>query len=1230
MSYRARTFIAAAACLLGAAVPARATNLAPYVSRTSTGSVTLAWTAAGGPYTTVFSTSPSFAPSSVNAAAGSASANYSPLNPDTTYYFRVKITAEGDSQYSPVSTATWVAAPGGIFSLSSYFTADSSFTAGASIGWNTNGNPDWTAYDLRYSTDSLFIPSAVSLKGYPPVVMGGLNANTTYYFQVRARGVSGTLTAYTPSISTATLALKLTGLSAAVHETSATLSWTAINGASQAERSEGYRLNLYTDPSLSSVFRTLTLPAVTVSTTLAELASNTTYYYRAGALNLPGMPNLVEPRSFTTLSPIPQNLTRIAVADGSAKLAWKALAAGAAQGYRLEASTTNFIAGGLVHSSVSYRLDLSTLTLTTIDPNTTYYFRVGSLNKAGAPNYSGSQSSVTLALPVAEYLTDTSAAPQEITVSFTPMSESPQAFACEGYRLEGSTLPSAWTGGGGGAISSVTYTYQDQLRSLTLPGLIPNTTYYLRLATLNWELTPNYTILSSTKTGFPGLLNAVALDVWNSTASAGISFIPGIAAEGHVAEASVSRFFNPVYKSSAAFGAPVSNLLISGLAPNTVYYFRAGALYNGTTVYSNTVPESRQTLPQPLTGLMIPAVFQSSITVAWTPRPGGPQSATAESYLLEASTGPAFSPVLSSSRTADINLGRLTIVSGLNPNTSYYFRAGTVNQEGSVNYAVTLPTSTMANQPGRPPMDLIFAVTPLTMTINWLPASNPADTLYLVRISSNSPFTAPVFSFSTTNNYTLFTGLEPNTTYYPEITAYNRLNRPSPVVAFPPMATGAYDPEPVGYSGLGISSVTLNWTDAVAPFNPAGTKYLAYVSSSSDFTGTVLSSITPGFAASFGGLVSNASYYLRVSALNLTGIPTDPAVFLGTALTLPATAYVLPARQTFTGLKIDGFTLNWADNGNSSHTVYNILVSTYNSEISALDNFSSWTSTRAEQGVNALSWTAKDLDIGATYWAQIQAQGQTGTTTDFVLTSTITTSRASSGSTPVTQDTRVELQASYGLISVLIPAGSLGGYTNITMQPESVFMPERSAVSVLQPTGIGLKINYSPPVLVRSAITITLPYRTSDLPGEMQPQAERARLILALFDETNAIWVPLPSVSDTANNRVIGQTWHLSTFQLMQASPEAGLSAVKIYPNPYRPNSVSDVMHFTNMTPNAKVRIYTFLGELVRELKADVNGMAHWDGFNSAGRKTASGIYIAFIQSKDKKSSKSFKVAIER
>ncbi len=1212
MFYKAKTLLAAAACLLAAAISARATDLAPYVYQASTGSVNFTWANPGGNYTAVLSTSPSFtAQVSTSASIAVSTANYAFLDPNTTYYFKVKITAEADNQYSQASTATWVAAPGAIYSISPYFTAESSFTAGASIGWDAASNPEWTSYDLQYSTSAAFTLSSTSLNGYPPVIVGGLNANTTYYFKVRARGLSGTLTPYTSPISTATLAVKLSGLSDAVYETSATVSWTAVNDATiQALQSKGYTLSVYNNPSLTSLVSAWsTAAAATSSTPLSGLLRNTTYYYRAGALNLPGAPNLSTPRSFTTLAAVPQGLARISVADYQASLGWTALAAGTALGYRLEASTSNFASGTAAQSSTSYRTDLSTLTINTLDPNTTYYFRVASINNAHAANYGAAQSSVTLALPLSPDLAYISAAAREITVSFTPFQDFWQAFACEGYRLDASTSP---FGPGEALVSSVTYTYQNQLRTLALDGLAANTTYYLRLGTLNWEKTPNYTILPSTKTGFPGPPAGVSLDnIWSS--SAALSFTPGIAAGGHVAEASVYRFFGSIARSSATPNPSASNLSIDGLDPNTTYYFRVGALYNGTTIYSNSLPEFRQTLPLALTGLNVPGVFQSSVTVAWTPLANSAQSSSAESYLLEASTSPSFpAPVLLSSDTAAIGLDRLTI-NGLQPNTSYYFRAGTLNYEGAVNYVLTPATATLANQP---PQTDYTGITPLTLTLNWLPNSNPADTLYLVRISSNSNLSAPVYSSATKNVYASFSGLLPNTTYYPEMTPYNRLNRPASVMTFSSMATGAYDPEVQAYSGLGVSSVTVNWADSVFPFNPVGSQYRAQVSSSSDFSGTVLSSVTKSFSAYFDGLVSNASYYLRVSALNLSGVPAEP-VSMGTALTLPATAYILPGQQIFSNLMTDGFSVNWAANGNSSFTVYNVQIST-------LSDFSTISSS---QSVRAETCTFSNLLIDAEYWVQVQARGQGGLLSAYVSAGSTRTVISSRMNAVAGQDTIVALETSYGRISIQLPPGSIGSSTVLTLKPStSAFAAPLSAVARLTPTGIGLIITHSPPTLVLKPLTIIMPYRVADLP----PGTDRTNLVLALFDETNALWIPLSSVSDTANNRVIAQTWHLSTFQLMQASPEAGLSDVKVYPNPYRPNSVSDVMHFTNMPPYAKVRIYTFLGELVREIKADVNGMAHWDGLNRDGRNTASGVYIAFIQSKDKKSSKSLKVAVER
>ncbi len=1208
MLHSAKRLAAAAACLLAAAVSVHAAALSPVVIKTSTGSMNVTWSAGTPPYTAVLSTSPLFTTNISSGSLASTSTGYPSLNPNTTYYFKVKSAADAESQ---VSTATWAVKPAGIFSLSSYFTSESSFTAIAKLGWNTGGNPEWTNYDLSYDVSAGFGSEVTALINNPtgaPIDIGGLKANTTYYFKVRARGVSGTVTSYTPNISTATLALKLSNLAETYDETSATVTWTSVNGPSPPETSEGYKLNLSINASLTSPEYTWTtaVPAAS-SASISGLSSNTPYYYQAGALNWPGMPNLSGTRSFTTLAAKPQNLALLAVDDGSATLGWTALAPGAALGYSLEASTTNFTGDWVTYSSTSYQVAPSTLSITTLDPNTTYYFRAASLNGDYAPNYGGTKSSVTLAFPISSDLTYPAADPHSITVSFIPLSQAPQAVACEGYRLEGSSVA---FGGGGTVYSSATYVSLDQLMSLTLAGLPSNTTFYLRLGTLNWQNTPNYTVLPSTITGFPGPLTGVTLDsVWSSSAS--VSFTPGSTAAGHVAEASVYPFFNVIYKSSSTPGASVSTLVVQGLDPNTTYYFRAGALYNGTTIYTNTAPEFKQTLPQPLSGLNMPGVFLSSVTVAWTPLAGAPQSASAESYLLEASTAPAFSGTLFSSATSNIGLDKLTIA-GLSPNTSYYFRAGTVNLEGSVNYAATPATSTMAN----PPVESAFWLTPVTMTLTWQTNSNPADTRYLVEMDDDPAFATPEPSSTTVLSSATFSALIPNTTYYSRVTAINRLNRRSQPVDFSPMATGAYDPEYQAYSGLGVSSLTLNWSDSAAPFNPPGTQYLAQVSSNSDFSGTVLSSFTPGFTASFTGLVSNASYYLRVSALNLTSVPTYPAVSLGTALTAPATAQILPADETFFGFMIDGFSVKWEDNGNSSDTVYRVDVST-------AQDFSVLADSKA---VQAKTCSFANLQVNTTYWVQVQARGQGGLLAAFESAGSAATLLYSSTNSLALQDSVITLETSYGQISVHLPAGAIGSSTRLRLEPLSSFAAPDSAIAQMIPTGIGIALTYFPPTLVLNAITITIPYRLSDLP----PGTDRARLILALYDETNSIWVPLPSVSDTANNRVIGQSWHMSTFQIMQSLPEAGLSGVKIYPNPYRPNSVSDVMHFADMPPYAKVRIYTFLGELVRVITADVNGMAHWDGLNRDGLKTASGVYIAFVRTSDKKSSKSFKVAVER
>ncbi len=1207
--------LGAAAAILMAVVSARATSLNPSAINTSTGSAAFTWANPGGPYTAVLSTSPSFVPVTFSGTPATNSVNYATLNPDTTYYFRVKIAAEPNINYTQTSTDTWAAAPTGMYFNSAYFTAGSSYTAEVNAAWSINGNPEWTRYEVTYDIVPGFTSAVTVPKTSPqgnPTVISGLSANTTYYMKVRARGVNGALTAETPFISTATLALNLQGINAGVFETSATIRWTPVNGVG-ALGSEGYKLLYSISELLTPSISWVTVNNNAASTDLTPLLRNTTYFYSVNTVNWNGVSKLTTKPTFTTLAAVPQSVSILTVSSSSAQLGWTAMMAGEAQGYRLQASSMNFNGSDAPIFSQTQNINQNTLTAKDLEANTTYYLRTASLNLADNPNYSAPLSTITLAPPPSANLTTIVAETDALTVFLFPLPGNLQRTSCEGYRLEASST--AFNGTGVLLSSS---TPDPQALTLAFTGLRPNTPYSLRLGTLNWSGTPNYSALPQTPTLLPAAPAGVALgSVWQSSATVNFAGIPG--GDSYTLEASTHEFFNYIHRSSATSNSAVTALTVTALDLNTRYYFRMAALYNGSTVYTTATPSNKSTLPLSLGSALFAGVFYSSVTVSWTPLAASPQANTAETYLVEAATTQAFTQVLFSSSTGVTSVDRLTLT-GLSPNTSYYFRAGAVNWDSAATYSVTPATATLANAPTQKN----FNITPFTITPVWFTNSNPPDTVYKADIAVNPVF-SPVLesSFTVLSSATFGTiaPLTPNTTYYSRVTAFNRLNRISPTITFSAMATGAFYPSSStlsNYSDVGVSSLTVTWLPGA---NPVGTTFFeVQISSQSDFTGLVLSSVTANLYGIFGGMVSNASYYMQVSALNLTGIPTDPPLGLGTALTLPATPYILAPEQTFSKMLTDGFTVNWLDNNNSSVTVYNVRVSTD-------QNFSVFASSLSAQG---LSCSFKNLLIDTTYWAKVRTQGQSGLYSQYESAgSTVTLSTAVLNAVAL-QDSIVTLQTSYGEISVHLPQGSIGSSTRLvlrTLAPSTAtFSSPISAVSQLTPTGVGLAITHFPPTLVFGAITITLPYRISDLPSG----TDRSRLILALFDEQNAVWIPLPSVSDTANNRVIGQTWHLSTFQIMQAQPEAGLAQVKIYPNPYRPNSVSDVMHFTNMPPYAKVKLYTFLGELVREIKADVNGMAHWDGLNNYGNRAASGVYIAFIQTRDKKNGKSFKVALER
>jgi hypothetical protein len=87
------------------------------------------------------------------------------------------------------------------------------------------------------------------------------------------------------------------------------------------------------------------------------------------------------------------------------------------------------------------------------------------------------------------------------------------------------------------------------------------------------------------------------------------------------------------------------------------------------------------------------------------------------------------------------------------------------------------------------------------------------------------------------------------------------------------------------------------------------------------------------------------------------------------------------------------------------------------------------------------------------------------------------------------------------------------------------------------------------------------------------------------------------------------------------AGPTANLQTVAVVPNPFRAQESWDrpdgnEVHFINLPPKARIRIFTVAGDFIRELSHDdpVRDFERWDLKNANGRDVASGIYMFRIE----------------
>ncbi len=406
-------------------------------------------------------------------------ATISGLTPSTTYYWQARANNQYGSTYANAG-AYWsftTASLPGAFGKSS--PANGVTIAGdALLTWEASNGA--VSYEYCYdTTDDGQCSSWVSTGTTRSIVLSGLPANTTYYWQVRAQNAMGSTYANGSESSHWSFTQSLLnhfskanpGNGSMGRSTTLTLYWYYSAGATSYD----YCYDLSNDGQCSTWVST----GLTRNVTLSGLIPNKTYYWQVrsnngyGSVYANGAANAFW--SFTT-GALPGSFNKSTPSNGVAITSDPVLTWGAssnATSYEYCYDTTN---DGLCSTWVSTGM-VRSVTLIELNPSTTYYWQVRAKNSIGT-TYANALETAFWALTTSQPGVFNKANPGNGAIN------------------RPTTLTLYWYGSGGATSYEYCYDTTDNgqcstwvntgmTRNVTLSGLDPNTTYYWQVRAVN-------------------------------------------------------------------------------------------------------------------------------------------------------------------------------------------------------------------------------------------------------------------------------------------------------------------------------------------------------------------------------------------------------------------------------------------------------------------------------------------------------------------------------------------------------------------------------------------------------------------------------------------------------------------------------------------------------------------------------------------------------------------------
>jgi phosphodiesterase/alkaline phosphatase D-like protein len=756
-------------------------------------------------------TSSAATPASVSGSSTTnASKALTGLTPGTLYYFRVSGTNAVSTSDGEILSFRTPDAPTA--------TTDNPDTiTSTSVSLHGTVDPGWAATTVTfcYGTSASLVGCTSVAADESPLAddsgsvsvnkeVSGLTPGTLYYVRVRATNSVSTTNGEIASFRTPAAPDAISMTATDITPTSAMLYGTVHPGwdETSVQFCYGTAANLAGCETIAADEPTVAAenPTTSVFATLSELTEGTRYYYRVVATNTVGTdsgsilyfdtPSIVAPLATTVAASSVAGTT--ATLNASINPGWAetnvefcyGTATNLAGCETVPATESPIVAGG---SSVSVTADL-----TGLEQNTLYYFRVRAENSVGPTNGSIlSFRTHTIVAPVAVTSAASVIAPTSVTLNGTVnpgwdltsvtfcYGTSPTLLACDPVVVDESPVAA-----GGSAVPV----------SASLAELTADTTYYYRTMTENSVSTANGTILSfhtpaivaplvvtvaaSVVLSETATLNGTVNPGWDETA---VTFCYGTAS--NLAGCStVTATESPVVAGGTVVNASAD---LTGLTADTTYYFRIIGentvnSANGTILSFHTNAVVAPTvITSPATSITLStATLNGTVNPGWAETDATFCYGTASDLVGCATVTADESLVAAGGSAVPVSAG----ITGLAPDTTYYFQASGENATGAASgivrsfrtQVIAAPVATSAAA-----TSLTTSTATLNGTVNPSWAETTVTFCYgtaadLAGCTSGAATPATVApSGSVTSVSKALTGLSASTTYYFRTSATN-------------------------------------------------------------------------------------------------------------------------------------------------------------------------------------------------------------------------------------------------------------------------------------------------------------------------------------------------------------------------------------------------------------------------------------------------------------------------